>query len=143
MSDESEILIHQIRELRAQYIAEVGEGRRVWPKSIKDRVQRLDELGVSAREASERTGVGYETFLQWRYQRRQQAKKQFHRIEVKSENKAVAKIGTVTVPKTKTSQDSPKTGTVTVTTPEGYRIEAIDVESAVLILRGLMGARCS
>ncbi len=79
MSDESEILIHQIRQLREQYIAEVGEGRRVWPKSIKDRVQRLDELGVSAREAADRTGVGYETFLQWRYQRRQLPRSEFCR----------------------------------------------------------------
>jgi hypothetical protein len=95
----------------------------VWPKSIKDRIQRLDEMGMSAREAADRTGVGYETFLQWRYQRRQLAKRQFHQVAVKPEEKAIAKIGTVTV-----------------TTPDGFRIEALDLQSAVLLLKDLMGA---
>jgi hypothetical protein len=139
MSDEPEILIDQIRELRAQYIAEVGEGRRAWPKSIRERVQRLDELGMSAREASERTGVGYETFLQWRYQRKQQLKKQFHQIAVK----ALSKIGNVTVPKMKKAKPLQKIGTVTVTTPEGYRVEIFDVESAIYLLKNLSGAKCS
>jgi hypothetical protein len=143
MSGEAEILIQEIRELREQYIAEVGEGRRVWPKSIKDRIQRLDEMGLSARDVSERTGVGYETFLQWRYQRRQLAKKQFHQINVKHESKAIAKIGTVTVPKVKTPKISQKIGTVTVTTPDGYLVGALDLESAIFLLKSLMGAKCS
>ncbi|MGE3684684.1 MAG: hypothetical protein AB7G93_23450 [Bdellovibrionales bacterium] len=141
VSDEAESLIQEIRTLREQYVAEVGEGRRVWPKSIKDRVQRLDEMGLSAREAADRTGVGYETFLQWRYQRRQLAKKQFHQVNVQLESKAVAKIGTVTVPKINKSRSVRKTGTVTVTTPDGYRVELPDLESAVSLLKGL--TKCS
>jgi hypothetical protein len=143
MSDQAEILIAEIRELREQYVAEVGEGRRVWPKSIKDRIQRLDEMGISAREAAERTGVGYETFLQWRYQRRQLEKRQFHQISVSPERKEIAKIGTVTVPKRKKTKFERKVGTVTVTTPDGYLVGALDLESAIILLKGLMGTKCS
>lgn len=142
MNEQAEILIQEIRELREQYIAEVGEGRRVWPKSIKDRIQCLDEMGLSARDVSERTGVGYETFLQWRYQRRQLAKKQFHQIDVKLESRAITKIGTVTVPKIKTPKVPQKIGTVTVTTPDGYCVGGLDLESATSLLRGLMGGKC-
>jgi hypothetical protein len=45
------------------------------------------------------------------------------------------------VPKPKALKISQKIGTVTVTTPEGYRIEAFDVESAILILKSLMDTK--
>jgi hypothetical protein len=132
-----EILVSEISQLREQYTAEVGEGRRVWPRSIKERVEKLDEIGVTAKQVSLQTGIGYDTILQWRYQRRQLLKKQFHQIQVAAPVKAIAKVGTVTVPKAKDVKKILKLGTVTVTTPEGFRIEATDAESIVQILRAL------
>jgi len=133
MSEQAEILIHEIAELRSQYMAEVGEGRRKWPRSIKERAEKLDEMGIPAKQVGLKTGIGYETLLQWRYQRRQEFKRQFH--EIKAPVKALAKIDMVTVPKAE--KEFLKMGTVTVTTPEGFRVEVPNVESAIELLKGL------
>jgi hypothetical protein len=70
MGAQVEILMQEISDLRSQYVAEVGSGRRVWPRSIKERVTALDEMGVSAKQISQKSGVGYATILQWRFKRR-------------------------------------------------------------------------
>jgi hypothetical protein len=137
MQDQAEILVHEIRQLREQYTAEVGHGRRVWPRSIKERVEKLDEIGITAKQISQETGIGYETILQWRFKRRQRVKRQFHEVSVTPETKAIAKIGTVAVPKISQPKKVAKIGTVTVTTPEGFRIETSDIEIAVRLLREL------
>ncbi len=143
MSDEIEKIVEEIAQLRNQYIAEVGQGRRKWPRSIKERAEKLEELGVRAKQVSLKTGIGYETLLQWRFKRRQQLKRQFHEVEVGASVRAVAKIGTVTVPKSERPKKIPKIGTVSVTTPDGYQISIPDVESALQILNGLRTASCS
>jgi hypothetical protein len=132
MTEQAEILIREIAELRSQYVAEVGEGRRKWPRSIKERAEKLDEMGVPAKQVGLKTGIGYETLLQWRYKRRHEFKKRFHEIKVPV--KALAKIDTVTVPKAK---EILKVGTVTVTTPEGFRVEVLNVELAIELLKSL------
>ena len=133
MTEQAEILIQEITELRSQYVAEVGEGRHKWPRSIKERAEKLDEMGIPAKQVGLKTGIGYETLLQWRYKRRHELKRKFHEIQVK----AVAKIGTVAVPKVEGEKKILKMGTVTVTTPEGFKIEMSDIESALEILKGL------
>lgn len=135
MSEQAEIVIREIAELRSQYMAEVGEGRRKWPRSIKERAEKLDEMGIPAKQVGLKTGIGYETLLQWRYQRRQEFKRRFH--EIKAPVKALTKIDTVTVPKADSSNEILKMGTVTVTTPEGFRVEMPNVELAVELLRRL------
>lgn len=137
MQDQVEILMSEISELREQYAAEVGQGRRVWPRSIKERVEKLDEIGVAAKHISQQTGVGYETILQWRFKRRQRVKRQFHEVSVATETKAIAKIDTVTAPKISRPKKIAKIGTVTVTTPEGFRIETSDMGMVVQLLREL------
>jgi hypothetical protein len=137
MQDQSENLMSEISQLREQYAAEVGHGRRVWPRSIKERVEKLDEIGIAAKHISQRTGIGYETILQWRFKRRQRLKREFHEVSIASEAKTIAKIDTVTAPKISTPKKIAKIGTVTVTTPEGFRIETSDVEMAVQLLREL------
>jgi hypothetical protein len=137
MQDRAENLMNEISELRDQYAAEVGHGRRVWPRSIKERVEKLDEIGIAAKQISLRTGIGYETILQWRFKRRQRAKRQFHEVSLVPETKAIAKIDAVTVPKISSAKKIAKIGTVTVTTPEGFKIEMSDMEMAVQLLREL------
>ena len=135
MNEQAEILIQEIAELRSQYVAEVGDGRHKWPRSIKERAEKLDEMGVPAKQVGSKTGIGYETLLQWRYKRRHELKKRFH--EIKAPAKALAKIDTVTVPTVNWSKKDLKMGTVTVTTPDGFRIELLDIGSAIEILKSL------
>jgi hypothetical protein len=123
--------------MRAQYVAEVGSGRRVWPRSIKERVVQLEMLGVKAKAISEQTGIGYDTLLQWRYQRNHQLKQKFHEVGV---GKELVKVGTVTVPAVKEDKIIHKIGTVTVTTPSGYRIEGTDSQIIMDLLKGM--GRC-
>jgi len=136
MQEQVEILIEEIRQFRIQYVAEVGSGRRAWPRSIKERIERLGALGISPKVISEKTGVAYDTILQWRYQRNQLAKKHFHEISVGKE----LTVGTVAVPSSVKDNNLSKAGTVTVTTPNGYKIESNDAKAVIEILKGL---RCS
>lgn len=143
IATQAENLMSEIRELHRQYVVEVGTGRRVWPKAIKDRVQQLDEIGISAKSISKQTGVGYDTILQWRFKRKK--KNQFHQLSVSATtSKEIAKVDTVTVTKDEiTSPDKIlKSGTLTVTTPSGYRIESSCVESVVRLLETLKGPLC-
>jgi hypothetical protein len=140
VADQIENLIQEIGRLKAQWVAEVGEGRRKWPRSIKERVEKLDDMGMPAKQISIETGIGYETLLTWRFTRRQKLKKQFHQVQVEEPTRAIAKIDTVTVPKISESKKILEIGTVTVTTPDGFKIEALDIVAAIELLKGL---RCS
>lgn len=141
-----ESLMQEISELRVQYVAEVGKGRRVWPRSIKERVMALDEMGVAARQISQQSGVGYATILQWRFKRR--CKQRFHELSVAAPttSKAIAKIATVTVRKDKIQRPAKNIAelrTVTVTTPDGFKIEAPDTETALNVIARLRSSSCS
>lgn len=137
MADQIENLIQEISHLKAQWIAEVGEGRRKWPRSIKERVEKLDDMGMPAKQISIETGIGYETLLSWRFARRQKFKKEFHQIQIETPTKAIAKIDTVTVPKITKSKKISKIGAVTVTTPDGFKIEALDIGAVIELLKSL------
>lgn len=149
MVSQVELLMEEIRDLRSQYVAEVGKGRRVWPRSIKERVTALDEMGVPAKQVSQNSGVGYATILQWRFKRRRKQSANFHELAVTAPamTRSIAKIGTVTAPNDKFKKTSGKNiaklCTVTVTTPEGFRIEAPDAETALILLNSLRGQSCS
>jgi hypothetical protein len=125
MIQRAEQLIEEIRQISKQYSVEVGSKRRPWPKAIKSRVAELDELGVSRKAIAADTGVPYHTVLQWRYQRN----KKFHELKLPA-------VATVTVPQ---SDEILKNGTVTVTTPDGYRVELSTPKMAVEFLRMLRG----
>ena len=148
MVAQAEILMQEISDLHAQYVAEVGKGRRVWPRSIKERVTALDEMGVPAKQISQKSGVGYATILQWRFKRRRKQVANFHEVAVAAPaaTKAIAKIDMVTVPKDKIrklpGKNVVKMATVTVTTPEGFKIEAPDAETALILLKSLRGQSC-
>lgn len=132
---EAEQLIYEIKQIREQYIDEVGEGRRPWPKSIIDRVLKLGDLGIKPKGISESTLVPYETVCQWRYSRNQRIKK-FHNLTVTVPAKSlVARSSSATV----TVAETAKNVTVTVTTPDGYLIEGLPAEMVVEVLRAHRG----
>ena len=58
-------IFEEIAQIRSQYDAEVGRARKTWPKSIRERVLRLADLGLRAREIAERTGVSGNTIYSW------------------------------------------------------------------------------
>ncbi len=132
---EAEQLIFEIKQIREQYIDEVGEGRRPWPKSIIDRILKLGDLGIKPKAISSSTLVPYETVCQWKYNRNQRLKK-FHNLTVTVPAKSlVAKSSSATV----TVAEKSKNVTVTVTTPDGYLIEGLPADMVVEVIRARGG----
>src|SRR4051794_6733469 len=108
MVNRAENLISEIKQIKSQYVKEVGRGRRVWPRSIKDRVAELDSLGVSARIVATETGIPYETVTLWRHKRRK-AGVVFHSVAVLPEAvPSISKAATVTVAKSEMSDEIPQ-----------------------------------
>jgi transposase-like protein len=147
MVEEAKVLIDEIQQLRTQYVAEVGRGRRVWPRSIKERIIRLDQLGLPAKIIADRTGVPNETIASWRHKVRHGLNKNFHVVTVQPEASAtrsfpeLSKSVAVTVPEDKIpSPPSTVFGSkalIVVTTPKGIRIEAAEPKAIIDILSGL------
>ena len=57
MIDRAETLMDEVRQLRTQYVNEVGSGRRVWPRSIKARILELEQVGIPPKIIAAKTGV--------------------------------------------------------------------------------------
>lgn len=144
MVEEARILIDEIRQLKTQYVAEVGQGRRVWPRSIKERIIRLDQLGLSSKIIADKTGVPNETIASWRHKVRHGLNKNFHILSVQSSTSLpeLSKSVTVTVPVPDDKIPSPLVALesktpIIVVTPNGLRIESIEPKSIIEILIGL------
>lgn len=156
MVDEAEQLISETVQIKNQYVAEVGEARRrAWPKSIKERVARLDDIGVAPKVVAARTLIPYDTIVLWRYNRRHGAhgrlKKGFHELTVARHKSVqvdaappvangILKSLTVTVPDTKIPHTLPgptSTPSLRITTPNGFIVEGLDETRAVQLIRQL------
>jgi hypothetical protein len=128
MLDEASRLIDEIGQIKAQYMDEVGSGRRVWPRSIKERMNKLDKLGLPAKAVSSRTGIPYCTILLWRHRGGKSSKSEaFHELSVENKLPAISKARTVTVPKF----EMPKASGLRLTTPDGFVIDGLDTESTL------------
>ena len=129
----AEKLISEIKQLQQQYNYEVGSKGKPWPKSIRDRVFELIEMGFSMESVSDDTGIPYYSILNWRHRGREKSKvQQFQEL-------AIRPVATGAVAATESSPIFQKTATVTVTTPGGYRIEAVDVGDVIKILKAMGG----
>jgi hypothetical protein len=156
MSGRAAELIQEVRQITLQYKAEVPGHRRAWPEAIKKRVTELFSLGLKTRKISEVTGISIHTLSLWKSQiNGGQSFQQLKIIDAaeskaKSELLATAKansFATVTVtkkrgrpPKVLSPQqlDVANNVTVTVTTPDGFRIEGVPVREALQwIIRGV------
>lgn len=143
MMAEAERLISEIKQIKAQYVAEVGSGRRAWPRSIKERVASLDELGVPIKSLAGKCDIPYDTMILWRYKRKREAIRQsdgFHELTVGAQAQvpAISKSGTVTVTKSKISTTTPASeARLRLTTRSGLSIEGLDVESVMTLLARL------
>ena len=142
MVDQATQLIEEIQQIKAQYMAEVGKGRRVWPRSIKDRVTKLDELGVAVKSVAQQSGISYETLILWRYNRRHGIGK-FHEVTVTPAARLsegaiehrceISKAATVTVPNFEMPV-SVAAPAVRLTMPNGFVIEGLDATGLALLI---------
>jgi hypothetical protein len=154
MSGRAAELIQEIRQITLQYKAEVPGRRRAWPEAIRKRVTELFSLGLKTRKISEVTGISIHTLSLWKSQinggQSFQQLKIIDAAESKAKSLATAKtnsFATVTVakkrgrpPKVLSPQqlDVSNIVTVTVTTPDGFRIEGVPVREALQwIIRGV------
>jgi hypothetical protein len=132
MSRPQSEIVAEIQDLCRQYKAEVPGRSQAWPKSIKERVAELHALGLGDTEVSKLVPISMQTIYSWRHSKIKKA------LKAKCPGFLPVKINdspTVTVkgrPRKKIHQ--PKVSTVTVTTPSGYRVEGLDVDSAVRLL---------
>lgn len=111
-------LLRDIREMTAQYRAEIPGGRKAWPKSIRENVLELIRLGMKASAIAEATGLTYFTIHGWK--KRAPA---FRAVAIAKE------VATVTMP-VAPALPALSTATVTVTTKSGLRIEGLSFEQA-------------
>ena len=146
MVDEAARLIGEVRQIKTQYVAEVGRGRRVWPRSIKERIAQLDDLGIPAKVIAEKTEVPYETIILWRYKRRNEkaeAKTAFHELSVAERHlpQPISKSVTVTLPTNEMPLHHPEPSIpakfLRLTTPDGFVIDGLDEASVVALLARL------
>lgn len=133
MVKEAERLIGEIHQIKEQYQIEVGSKRRPWPRSIRERIEALERLGIGAKTIAGDTGVPYHTILQWQFLKRKKSKTNaFHQLTV-AEPRTSMPTSTVTV------KAEPKIiATVTVTTPSGFKIEG-STEAICKILKSNRG----
>lgn len=138
MREEAQQIISEVIQMRDQYFSEVGaDARRTWPKSIRERVMLLDSMKMGRKEIAELTGVPYDTIIQWRHYEKKRERRNFHSLEVKtdrSNKKEISQLPSVlTAPPPKPFVPDV---TVTVTSPDGYRIEG-PAAGVVKIVRAL------
>jgi hypothetical protein len=129
MKERQQILLDEIKQISQQYQQQVPGRRKAWPNAIKQRVIALKDLGLSFKAISEQTGLPYFTVLGWR-----ETRGTFRQVSPSQE----IVTATVTVP---TCPLIPATviptATVTVATPEGYRIEGLSISQLIELLRGM------
>ena len=167
MVEHAKQLIHEIQQIKTQSVAEVGKGRRVWPRSIKERTEQLDKMGVPVKAVAAETGIPYETLILWRYSRRRAAaeraefdtntsKVKFHELKVSpkeglsqvvgrasSVSKSISQSGSVTVPGFEMPRQLPApAGGLRLTTPNGFIVEGLEATTAAWLIGALtLGGR--
>ncbi len=127
MVEEASRLIDEIKQIREQYVSEVGK-RRTWPRSIKERMAKLEALGLKAGAIAKRTSVPYQTILVWRYQER----KRFHQVQI-APGKSISKSSSLSAQEIKMPTQSEKTS-LRLVVPGGFVVEGLDPATAAKLL---------
>ena len=135
---ESEI-VDEIRQISNQYRAEVPSGRKAWPISIKDRVRELKSFGMADTKISSLTGISAQTIWGWKIGKSNQI---MNPESASFLPVAVKEPSTVTVETQKVSnqiadRNEKFISTVTVVTPNGYRIEGLGILEIKSLLQNL------
>ena len=138
MEERLPALFDEIHQLVNQYKQEVPGRRRAWPVSIKDRILEICTNGeMSLYEVANRSGIPYHTLLTWRFKDKKKAFKELAIVSVSPKPEPELKSATVTVMKRRRYQKSGQT--ITVTVGNGMKIEGLDLNGAVRIVKQLGG----
>ena len=144
MVAKADLIISEINQIKAQYVKEVGDGRRAWPLSIKNRVAELESLGMTAKSVGGETGIPYATIVLWRFKRRKAgAFKEVRVVSVlegaKPADHGISKSSNVTLPILEMPPPRGATQGLSLRTPSGFVIENLD-EGGVLKLIATLSA---
>jgi hypothetical protein len=142
MIAKADLLISEINQIKAQYVVEVGHGRRAWPVSIKRRVAELESLGLAAKSVSTGTGIPYATIVLWRFKRRKAEAFKEVRITpaleaAKAEPIAISKSVSVTLPNLEMPSVKDRPQGLSLRTPMGFVIENLDQSGVLKLLSAL------
>jgi len=154
MTESQNTILNELAQLSSQYKAEVPGVRQAWPESVKSRIRLLLEDGMTAAEVSRKTGIPYFTLNSWRrrsHARFIQAKLGepqllANALPAKAKRGRPRKSHLLPATVTVTNLVSPKpsvnnvtseiSGTVTVTTPNGFKIEGLPIDVALRLIGG-------
>lgn len=119
VTQEQKNIISEIIQMREQYLNEVGIGkRRAWPKSIKTRIVSLFTQKLNRRYLAQATGIPYDTIREWAMEHRDQP--MFQSVPISSD---YCIVPPPSVDGSQSPIKSTVSGTVTVTTPDGYQVQ--------------------
>ena len=140
-TQDSAVIAEEVRQLCSQYLQEVPSRRRVWPKSIKDRIFQLLKLEVSSAAIAAQTGIPIATIYQWKSvsPRLQAPSPAADFLPVKVVPNKVTKPQVSPEPSKKPEPRRRYRGkrsaapTIIVVAPNGIRFEGLDISAALQI----------
>lgn len=127
-------LYTEIRQIYQQYLKEVPKKRRPWPESIKARILELWRLGVSSHQISLETGLPTQTMYSWR-QKLKKSDSGFLPVPIVKKRHRRSNFD-IQLSQLEAEVKNP---TVTVITPDGFRIEGVPTSEVAIIMRGMAG----
>ena len=133
--DRVNALYAEIRHIYQQYLKEVPKKRRPWPESIKTRILELWKLGVSSHQIAQETGLPTQTMYSWR-QKIKRSDPGFLPVPIVKKRHRRSNFD-IQLSQLESEVKSP---TVTVVTPEGFRIEGIPSSDVARIVREIAGS---
>ena len=116
---QSQTILEDIKQIVLQFKNEVPRRRTTWSNSIRHRIAALHGLGMSSMAISKETAIPYHTVLKW-----------------KNAVGEFKEVSTVTVP-TLSSPSLAPVATVTVTTPNGCRVDGLSFERLLCVFERL------
>ena len=142
MESRAETIFSEIKQIKADHEKQDGREGLGWPSSIKDRVEELEGLGLSAKAIADSSGMAYATIMQWRYNRRSKAKA-FHEVRVKappndnkkkSAKRPISKSFMQAMPGFENPLIGSGASDLSLRTPSGFVIEGLDEDGVVSLV---------
>ena len=130
-----EQIADEVRQLCAQYAAEVPSKRRTWPKSIKERVFQLLDLEVRCEVIAAQTGIPVATIYGWKCGRGQP--QAFLPVQVVADKAVTLQSKSPSIPKPRRRKQRQRTPTIIVVAPNGVRFEGLNIAGALEIAAAL------
>jgi hypothetical protein len=141
MESRAEIIFSEIKQIKANHEKQDRREGLGWPSSLKDRVEELEGLGLSAKAIADSSGMAYATIMQWRYNRRSKAKA-FHEVRVKAQpndnkrksaKRPISKSFSQAMP---VFENLSKGGAsdLRLRTPSGFIVEGLDEDGVVSLV---------